>query len=150
MVTVSELFEMNIPRQRAIARVENLGDQINTHLFKLLGMTANDATRKHWKDELSAWFFLLASIRLKSTGKKKGQKGKLLSAKVYYDHLYVHMYGDDAVGNVPMMLEFLVRSGYIRNEVPVAEIINHQRDFYKAIVQRLASRQLYDDLIDAL
>jgi hypothetical protein len=144
----SQIFEMNIPRDRAIAITENLEDQINSHLLKLFGMTADDGTRSHWKAEVRAWFGRLASFRMKNRGK---QKGKPLSAKVYYDHLYDHMYGGHEIENISSVLDLLVRDwGYTRNEVPVSEIAPKLRGFHLAISLRMANGQSYEDLLAQL
>jgi hypothetical protein len=144
---VSDLLEMNIPRDRAIAITENLEDQINAHLIKLFGMTADDGVRNHWKKELRAWFRRLAAFRLKGKGK---QKGMPLPAKVYYDHLYDHMYGGHEVQNVNTVLRLLVEDGYARNTEPVGKIVTRLRMFHQQIAQRMSTQQEYDDLIDQL
>jgi hypothetical protein len=138
---------MNIPRDRAIAITENLEDQINAHLIKLLGMIADDGVRNHWKKELRAWFRRLAAFRLKGKGK---QKGMPLPAKVYYDHLYDHMYGKHEKQNVNTMLRLLVDDGYTRNREPVSEIVTRLRTFHQQIALRMATQQEYHDLIDRL
>jgi hypothetical protein len=141
---MSDLLEMNIPRDRAIAITENLEDQINAHLIKLLGMIADDGVRNHWKKELHAWFRRLAAFRLKSKGK---QKGMPLQAKVYYDHLYDHMYGGHEVQNVGTMLRLLVQDGYTRNAEAVADIATRLRTFHQQIAQRMSAQRAYEDLI---
>jgi len=139
--------EFIVPRDRAIAITENLEDQINAHLIKLLGIVADEETRNHWKMELRTWFLRLASFRLKGKGR---QKGMPLPAKVYYDHLFDHMYGGHEIQNISAVLNLLVRTGYIRNAVSAPDIATRLRAFHQAISHKLAAQQPYDDLIDGI
>jgi hypothetical protein len=81
---------------------------------------------------------------------KGKQKGMPLPAKVYYDHLYDHMYGGHEVQNVSTVLRLLVEDGYTRNPEPVTDIVTRLRTFHQRIAQRMAAQRAYDDLIDQL
>lgn len=148
MVETRELFEMNIPRDAAIMRIANLEEQINSHLIKLLAFQADDGVRTHWKRELRAWFRRIAAYRLKGKGRSADRPP---SAKLYYDHLYEHIFGGHEVQNTTSIINLLIEDeGYTRNNRPIDDVVPRLRTFHQTIAQRMAMAQSFDDLLASL
>ena len=89
-----KIIEMGQKRSFCIKRIESYADEIYEHIIECVIYAKDTYHRKHWIDELSAWFDIINSVRM--------DKNKKLSFDKYKDILFSGFGTDryDALSNL--------------------------------------------------
>lgn len=119
--------------------VSGLEQPITLHLLKLLGCSASEDVRRHWKHELDTWLLRIAAITLKPDNRPIPQKD-------LYEWLYEETFGGSEFRYVEMLLRFLVRD-YARNDVETKHVADKLQYIYKQLAERLSRNDPGDDII---